>query len=579
MATRSPTTCGPRRPRSGRSVPIPSSPPRCAPRSNGRASRSWRLLTVTDRATRAGDPRRPPAALARVSGRERRRADHRRRRARAPGPRAARRRRVRPRAARGAGPPRPARPPRRVAAHERAGRPRRGPARRGHGRGAGAAAPRAPTPSCARCWASEDRACGVRRDPRGAAGRDEHRSGCRRSPPPRRPLAARLRDVASSPVREILALTQQPGVISFAGGLPAPELFDAPGLRAAFAAALDDEAYGRTLQYSTTEGDPALRAAIAAAHDRARPGRPRPTTILVTSGSQQALTLIAAVLLEPGDAVLVEEPSYLAALQCFQMAGARVVPVPCDDDGLDPEALAALVRRERPKLLYTVPTFHNPTGRTLPLERRAALAQAAARLGLWIVEDDPYGELRYRGEPIAPVAVAGRRAGPDDRAVDVVEGAGPRPADRLAAHARGAAPRAGRRQAGRRPAHVDDRPGRGRPLAAALRPRRARRRPARRLRPAPRRARRRPARDAARGLALDAARRRHVRLGDAARRLGRRRAAAATRWPARSRSSPAGRSSPARRTAATLRLSFTTHTVPEIAEGLGRLRAAVDSRR
>jgi len=110
------------------------------------------------------------------------------------------------------------------------------------------------------------------------------------------------------------------------------------------------------------------------------------------------------VLLEPGDAVLVEEPSYLAALQCFQMAGARVVPVPCDDDGLDPDALAALVRRERPKALYTVPTFHNPTGRTLPLERRAALAQAAARLGLWIVEDDPYGELRYRGEAIAPVA-------------------------------------------------------------------------------------------------------------------------------------------------------------------------------
>jgi 2-aminoadipate transaminase len=217
------------------------------------------------------------------------------------------------------------------------------------------------------------------------------------------PVAARLRDVASSPVREILALTQRPGVISFAGGLPAPELFDAPGLRAAFAAALADDAYGRTLQYSTTEGDPRLRAAIAARLGR----RGLPTDaddVLVTSGSQQALTLVAAVLLEPGDAVLVEEPSYLAALQCFQMAGARVVPIPCDDDGLDPDALAALVRRERPKLLYTVPTFHNPTGRTLPLERRRALAQAAGRLGLWIVEDDPYGELRYRGEAVPPVA-------------------------------------------------------------------------------------------------------------------------------------------------------------------------------
>jgi DNA-binding transcriptional MocR family regulator len=217
------------------------------------------------------------------------------------------------------------------------------------------------------------------------------------------PAAARLRDVASSPVREILALTQRPGVISFAGGLPAPELFDAPGLREAFATALADDAYGRTLQYSTTEGDPTLRRAIAARLGRR--GLPTdPDDVLVTSGSQQALTLIAAVLLEPGDTVLVEEPSYLAALQCFQMAGARVVPVPCDDDGLDPDAVAALARRERPKLLYTVPTFHNPTGRTLPLARRAALAQAAARVGLWIVEDDPYGELRYRGEPIAPVA-------------------------------------------------------------------------------------------------------------------------------------------------------------------------------
>lgn len=215
--------------------------------------------------------------------------------------------------------------------------------------------------------------------------------------------AARLRDVAGSPVREILALTQKPGVISFAGGLPAPELFDTAGTAAAFAAVLSDERAGRTLQYSTTEGDPALRAAIAARLGRR--GLPTdPDDVLVTSGSQQALTLVAAVLLEPGDRVLVEEPSYLAALQCFQMAGAELVPVPCDDDGLDPDALGALVRRHRPKLLYTVPTFHNPTGRTLPLERRRALAAAAGRLGLWIVEDDPYGELRYRGEPVPPVA-------------------------------------------------------------------------------------------------------------------------------------------------------------------------------
>jgi 2-aminoadipate transaminase len=146
------------------------------------------------------------------------------------------------------------------------------------------------------------------------------------------PLAARLRGVQSSPVREILALTERPGMISFAGGLPAPELFDATGLAAAFAEALAGAAAGRSLQYSTTEGDPALRAGVVARLT----ARGLPThagELLITSGSQQALTLIATVLLEPGDVVLVEEPSYLAALQAFKLAGATVVPMPCDDDG------------------------------------------------------------------------------------------------------------------------------------------------------------------------------------------------------------------------------------------------------
>ena len=216
--------------------------------------------------------------------------------------------------------------------------------------------------------------------------------------PPDLRLAARLRGVRSSPVRDILALTEQPGVISFAGGLPAPELFDASGLRAAFAAVLSGPAAGRALQYSTTEGDPALRSALAARLT----DRGLATTaeqLLVTSGSQQALTLVATVLLEPGDVVLVEEPSYLAALQAFQLAGAEVVPVPCDDHGLDPDAVAALAARHGARLLYTVPTFQNPTGRTLPLARRTALVEVAARAGLWVLEDDPYGELRYAGEP------------------------------------------------------------------------------------------------------------------------------------------------------------------------------------
>ena len=217
------------------------------------------------------------------------------------------------------------------------------------------------------------------------------------------PIASRLRDVASSPVREILALTERPGVISFAGGLPAPELFDAAGLREAFADALSDDAAGRSLQYSTTEGNADLRAAIAARLS----ARGLPTEadqLLVTSGSQQALTLAAAVLIEPGDRVLVEEPSYLAALQAFMLAGAVVVPVACDGDGLDPDAVAAAAAEHGARVLYTIPTFHNPTGRTLPLERRHALAAVAEQCGLWLIEDDPYGELRYRGEPLPSLA-------------------------------------------------------------------------------------------------------------------------------------------------------------------------------
>ncbi|MBO8188525.1 aminotransferase-like domain-containing protein [Streptomyces spirodelae] len=213
---------------------------------------------------------------------------------------------------------------------------------------------------------------------------------------PAPPLAARAASVGSSPVREILALTQRPEVISFAGGLPAPELFAAEPIRAAYDRVLAEEPQ-RALQYSTTEGDPALRGAVA--RRLGERGLPTgPDDLLVTTGSQQALTLLATALLEPGETVLVENPTYLAALQCFGLAGARVVPVDSDDEGVDPVALAEAVERERPKMLYLIPTFQNPTGRTLPLARREAVAELAARYGMWIVEDDPYGELRFEGE-------------------------------------------------------------------------------------------------------------------------------------------------------------------------------------
>ncbi|MFD3329810.1 PLP-dependent aminotransferase family protein [Streptomyces sp. NPDC058701] len=227
-------------------------------------------------------------------------------------------------------------------------------------------------------------------------------------PPPA--LSARAASTGGSPVREILALTERPGVVSFAGGLPAPELFDAAGLRASYEAVFAASA-GRALQYSTTEGVPELRGAVAG-RATARGLATDADDVLVTSGSQQALALVVTALVEPGDAVLVENPTYLAALQAFRLAGARVVPVPCDDEGILPDALAEAVARERPKLLYTVPTFQNPTGRTLPAARRAAVAAIAARRGLWLVEDDPYGELRYEGADVPWLAA---HPGAEDR--------------------------------------------------------------------------------------------------------------------------------------------------------------------
>jgi 2-aminoadipate transaminase len=211
--------------------------------------------------------------------------------------------------------------------------------------------------------------------------------------------ARRLAGVASSPVRDLLALIDRPGVISFAGGLPAPELFDLDGLRAAFDAVLSAPDARRHLQYAPTEGNPALRAHVAA-RMTARGLPTEAADLLVTTGSQQGLTLITTALLDPGAVVAVEEPTYLAALQCFQLAGARIVTLPGDDVAEWERVLVA----EKPALIYLVPNFANPSGRTIPLERRAEVAALAARHGIWVVEDDPYGELRYRGEPVPALA-------------------------------------------------------------------------------------------------------------------------------------------------------------------------------
>jgi 2-aminoadipate transaminase len=208
---------------------------------------------------------------------------------------------------------------------------------------------------------------------------------------------------ASSPVRDLLALTRRPEVISFAGGLPAPDLIDVPGLRASFAAVLAGEAGEGRLQYSTTEGDPDLRRELTAIEAR-RGVVCDAEELLVTTGSQQALGLVAHALLTPGAPVLVEEPSYLAALQVLRLHGAEPVGVDCDEGGIDPEALDRAAAATGAEVVYLVPTFQNPTGRTLSAERREAVAEVVRRRDLWLVEDDPYGQLRFRGEPQAPLA-------------------------------------------------------------------------------------------------------------------------------------------------------------------------------
>ncbi|MEV6851152.1 PLP-dependent aminotransferase family protein [Actinoplanes sp. NPDC051411] len=219
--------------------------------------------------------------------------------------------------------------------------------------------------------------------------------------------ARRLDGVASSPVRDLLALIDRPEVISFAGGLPAPELFDLDGLRAAFDRVLSTPDARRNLQYAPTEGNPALRAQVAARMT----ARGLPTTagdLLVTTGSQQGLTLITTALLDPGAVVAVEEPTYLAALQCFQLAGAEIVTLP----GPDPAGWEQVLATARPTLVYLVPNFANPTGRTMPCSARATVVALAAKYGAWVVEDDPYGELRYRGSPVPALAA---QPGADDR--------------------------------------------------------------------------------------------------------------------------------------------------------------------
>lgn len=213
--------------------------------------------------------------------------------------------------------------------------------------------------------------------------------------------AQRMSAMKPSTIREMLKLTERPGVISFAGGLPAPELFPVDDIRAAAERVLA-ETGAKAFQYGASEGVVPLRERIA--DEMAGRGIAcSPDDVLITTGSQQGLDLLGKVFLDPGDAILTETPTYLAAIQAFQCFQADFRPVATDDDGVIPEAVEELVAAGRVRFLYVIPNFQNPTGRTLSLARRRRLAEIAARRNLLIVEDDPYGRLRYRGEHLPPI--------------------------------------------------------------------------------------------------------------------------------------------------------------------------------
>lgn len=209
-----------------------------------------------------------------------------------------------------------------------------------------------------------------------------------------------------SAIREILKVTEHPEVISFAGGLPAPELFPVAAIAKAHAEVFADEGQV-ALQYSTTEGCRPLREWISRRMQRLGIAATAERT-LVTTGSQQGIDLIGKIFIEPGDAVVVENPCYLAALQSFSGYEARFIPIDSDDEGMRIDQLENALKHSRPRLIYIVSEFANPRGTTLSFERRQKLIELSARYRIPILEDNPYSELRYTGERLKPLAALDR---------------------------------------------------------------------------------------------------------------------------------------------------------------------------
>lgn len=224
-------------------------------------------------------------------------------------------------------------------------------------------------------------------------------------------FAQRTKQMKSSAIRELLKLTEQPDVISFAGGLPAPEVFPSERIKEACNKILDEKC-SIALQYGTTEGYSPLREMIA--EQTSRMGvKIEPDNVLITSGSQQALDLVGRIFINPGDQILVEAPTYLGALQAWNAYGADYVTIPTDQDGMITDELEKALRLG-PKFIYVLPNFQNPTGITLSLERRKKLVEISDKFGVPIIEDDPYGQLRFEGKNLPAVVVVDSQCRPDN---------------------------------------------------------------------------------------------------------------------------------------------------------------------
>jgi 2-aminoadipate transaminase len=212
--------------------------------------------------------------------------------------------------------------------------------------------------------------------------------------------AFRTQQMSSSVIRELLKLTEQPEIISFAGGLPAPEVFPLERFREASNTVLEN--FGpQSLQYSTTKGHRPLREMIAR-HISRFSSEVSADNVLITSGSQQALDFVGRLFVNRGDFIVVESPTYVGALQAWNAYGAQYIPVRADEHGMIVDELEAALR-VGPKFIYVLPNFQNPSGSTLSLERRMQLVRIADKYGVPIIEDDPYGQLRYEGEHIPSI--------------------------------------------------------------------------------------------------------------------------------------------------------------------------------